>query len=97
MSAFKAVQEATEIFIAKLMTGMYYMLVLVYVLANSLTAANMCALYAGRQTVGLKDIALVTKVRATMHRYLDILAMHRINNYKSINYKYIAVLDRNLL
>jgi hypothetical protein len=95
MSAFKAVQDATKIFIAKLITGMYYMLVLVYVLANSLTAANMCALYASCQTIGLKDIALVTKVRATMHRYLDVLVTHHINNCRSTNYKYSAILNRN--
>jgi histone H3/H4 len=46
MFALKAVQEATEIFMAKLMTGMYYILVLVWVLANSLTGANMCVLHA---------------------------------------------------
>jgi histone H3/H4 len=97
MSAFKAVQEATEIFMAKLMTGMYYILVLVWVLANSLTAANMCVLHAGHQTVGPKDIALVTKVGATMHGYSDVLAMHRIDNRGSTSYKYGAVPNGNLL
>jgi hypothetical protein len=97
MFALKAVQEATEIFMAKLMIGTYYILVLVWVLASSLTAANMCALHAGHQTVGPKDIALVTKVRATMHGYSDILAMHRIDNRGSTNYKYGAVPNGNLL
>jgi histone H3/H4 len=97
MSALKAVQEATEIFMAKLMTGMYYILVLVWVLVNSLVAANMCALHAGCQTVGPNDIALVTKVGATMHGYSDVLAVHRINNCGSTNYKYGAVLNGNRL
>jgi hypothetical protein len=62
-------------------------MVLAWVLANMIVAARMNAVHAGRQTIMVKNIALVCKVTETMEGYTTSLKKWRMLNQGQEEYK----------
>jgi hypothetical protein len=62
-------------------------MVLAWVLANMILAARMNAVHAGRQTIIVKDIALICKVTKTIEGYTTSLKKWRMLNQGQDEYK----------
>jgi hypothetical protein len=62
-------------------------MVLAWVLANMILAARMNAVHAGRQTIIVKDIALICKVTKTIEGYTTSLKKWRMLNQGQDKYK----------
>jgi hypothetical protein len=62
-------------------------MVLAWVLANMILAARMNAIHAGRQTIIVKDIALICKVTKTIEGYTTSLKKWRMLNRGQDEYK----------